>query len=484
MNRRQRMKKSVALILIVLFFIPITGFAKASSYVNVEISTNYTGYSPEYTISFSPETDLAEGTEITVVFDDKIPIRRLDDAKDRTSVNGIYLTEDPQFLGHSIKFPLPLKLPKEKEATIVIEKGVILNPQTPGYFKLRIKYGDSDLESFYYHITDVSMVKNPEIKLLDNGLEIDFSLGQSGDLKGYTSQAFGRGYFTFVKPVPQDFIFIRFSPIFSDSFTNISRSDIKVNDIHPPLSPETTTHFENTENEEKEIAIVVPKDINAGNNVKIIIKKLNLPDTESGDAYIKVWTSKEMTPVESNVIPAKGSYFINTLLTSSPSEPNGENGFYTSKVEVTLHTDKGSSIENYKTYYSEDGENFVPYTEPIKLDGGLQAIYFYSTGFYHNRKFKENVKKKEFNIDTAPPVILLKSDKETNSPFYELRVKVEDDNLDYTTVTVHGIKFTFKDEIFELPLYLFDIETPFKIYTVDKGGNSNELSIVINLKSN
>ena len=480
------MKKIIIFILIALFSVSIMGFknrvAVASDNIDVELSSNYIGSSPQYTITFYPETDLSEGTEISIVFDDAIPIRRLDDAKDRISVNGVYLTEDTQFSGHIIKFSLPVELSKEKEATIVIEKGIIINPQDAGYFQIHIKYGDTDLTSNYYHITNVSTIKDPEIKLLEDEVEIDFSTGLEGKLEQYdvkTTTVLPSSLI--VKPIPRDFIFIRFSHILS-SFSSIQWNDITVNGTSPPIAPSITTHFEDTKDEEKEIAIVVPKDINEGSNVKIVIKGINLPCAESGDAYVKVWTSKELTPVKSNVIPVKSKYYLNTNLVSSPSEPDGKNGFYTSKVKVSFNVDKGELINSYKTYYSKDNKNFELYTKPIELQDGVQDIYFYSVGYASNRTFKEDVKKVEFNIDTTPPIISLESNKETNSPFYELKVKVEDDNLDYATVTVHSIRFVSKDGIFDIPLYLFDNETPFKVYAVDKGGNSKELSGVINLK--
>lgn len=474
------MKKSVVFILIGLFFLPVTGFANTSSYVNVEISDNYVGYSPEYSISFYPETDLIESTEITIVFDDKIPIRRLDNTKDRIAINGFYLTEDPQFSGHSVKFFLPFELGKKKEITIVIEKGIILNPQDPGYFKLHIRYEDTDLESQYYHVTDVSTIKKPEIKLLDNEIEINFSVGQNGNLDRYTATTFGKGPFTFVQPTPRDFIFIRFSPILSDSFTVIPRNNIKINDTNPPLSPEVKMHFEDTAIEEKEIAIVVPRDINAVSSVKIVIKGLNLPDTKSSDAYVKVWTSKEMTPIKSNVISMKGGYFINTSSIATPYAPDGENEFYVSEVNLDFSVDTGSSIDKYDIYYSKNNENFILYEKPIKLNDGIQNIYFYSVGFSDKRTFKEDVKKIEFNIDTTPPVILLESQKESESPIYELKIKIEDDNFDYAAVTVRNIKFVFKSKTFDLPLYLYNKETTFTIEAIDKAGNSSELSCIIN----
>ncbi len=474
------MKKSIAFVLIGLFFLPVTGLANTSSYVNVEISDSYVGYSPEYSMNFYPETDLTESTEIIVAFDNKIPIRRLNNAKDRIAINGIYLAEDPQFSGNSIKFFLPLKLEKQKEITIVIEKGITLNPQDPGYFKLHIKYGNNDLESQYYHVTDISTIKNPEIKLLDDSLEIDFSLGQNGNLDRYTTTAFGRGPFTFVQTVPGDFIFIRFSPILSDSFTAISRNNIKINGTNPPLSPEVTTHFEDTDMEEKEIAIVVPRDINAGDNIKIVINGITLPKKQSGDAYVMAWTSKEMQPVESNTISMKGDYFINTSFVSTPSAPDGKNKFYASEVTLDFSVDTGSSIDKYNTYYSKDNENFILYEEkPIDLNDGIQNIYFYSVGFSGSRTFKEDVKKIEFNIDTTSPIILLESQKESKSPIYELKIKIEDNNFDYATVTVHNIKFVFKSKTFDLPLYLYNEETTFIIEAIDKAGNSSKSSGII-----
>lgn len=473
------MKKPIVFILIGLFFLPVTGLANTSSYVNVEISDNYVGYSPEYSISFYPEINLTENTEIIVVFDNKIPIRRLDSTKDRIAINGIYLTEDPQFSGHSIKFFLPLELEKEKEVTIVIEKGIILNPQDPGYFKLHIEYNNENLESNYYHITDQSKVEAPEIKLLDNEIEINFSVGQNGNLDRYTTTAFGKGPFTFVQPVPGDFIFIRFSPILSDSFTVIPRNNIKINGTNPPLSPEVKIHFEDTAIEEKEIAIVAPRDINARDNIKIVINGITLPEKQSGDAYVMVWTSKEMQPVESNVILIKGDCFINTSSIATPSASDGKNEFYVSKVTLDFSVDAGSSIDKYDTYYSKDNENFTLYEKPIELNDGIQNIYFYSVGFSDRRTFKEDIKKIEFNIDTIPPIILLESQTESESPIYELKIKIEDDNFDYAAVTVHNIKFVFKSKTFELPLYLYNEETMFTIEAIDKAGNSSKLSGII-----
>jgi len=437
------MKKSIVFILIGLFFLPVTGLANTSSYVNVEISDNYVGYSPEYSISFYPETDLIESTEITIVFDDKIPIRRLDNTKDKIAINGFYLTEDPQFLGHSIKLFLPFELEKKKEITIVIKKGIILNPQDPGYFKLHIEYNNENLESNYYRITNQSKVKKPELKLLDNEIKINFSVGQNGNLDRYTTTSFGKGPFTFVQPVPRDFIFIRFSPILSDSFTVIPRNNIKINGTNPPLSPEVKMHFEDTAIEEKEIAIIVPR------------------------------------AVKSNTISMKGDYFINTSSITTPSAPDGKNEFYVSKVILDFSVDTGSSIDEYDTYYSKDNENFILYEKPIELNDRIQNIYFYSVGLSDRRTFKEDVKKIKFNIDTMPPIILLESQTESESPIYELKIKIEDDNFDYAAITVHNIKFVFKSKTFDLPLYLYNEETTFLIEAIDKAGNSSELSGII-----
>ena len=78
-----------------------------------------------------------------------------------------------------------------------------------------------------------------------------------------------------------------------------------------------------------------------------------------------------------------------------------------------------------------------------------------------------------------PPIILLESQTESESPIYELKIKIEDDNFDYAAITVHNIKFVFKSKTFDLPLYLYNEETTFLIEAIDKAGNSSELSGII-----
>jgi len=119
------------------------------------------------------------------------------------------------------------------------------------------------------------------------------------------------------------------------------------------------------------------------------------------------------------------------------------------------------------------------YEKPIELNDRIQNIYFYSVGLSDRRTFKEDVKKIKFNIDTMPPIILLESQTESESPIYELKIKIEDDNFDYAAITVHNIKFVFKSKTFDLPLYLYNEETTFLIEAIDKAGNSSELSGII-----
>jgi len=84
-----------------------------------------------------------------------------------------------------------------------------------------------------------------------------------------------------------------------------------------------------------------------------------------------------------------------------PPEPNGDNGWYVSCVNVTIvATDEGSGVE--KTWYQVDGGYWKIYDGTFKVcKEGYHKIIYYSIDFARN---KEDDKIAEFKIDTKPPV--------------------------------------------------------------------------------
>ncbi len=471
------MKKIVIFTLILVFALSFVQVSFAESGAKVSLSDNYIGHSTEYGITLNTNEIIRAGDTISIAFDDSIPIfRNTDKAKD-ISVNGALVSETPEFFGHRIDIISPVDVEKAGKLQIVIPRGILQNPNSPGYFVLSVKAGESEYKSNYYHITDVSTVKNVTMSRMDDGVEIiDFTTGFNGSLNGYKTEAIGAGRFTFVRPVPQDFIFIRFSHILSETFSTISRNDITVNGHNPPLNPDVKIHFDGTSEEEKEIAICVPRDINANSSVKILIKGISISDKETGTLSAKVWTSKEFTPVGSNETEIKGVYFLKTSISASPEMPDGENGFYKTSPVVTLKVGMGSGIENVETYYGFDGQNFTLYSAPLKIDDGAKTLYYYSVGYAGKRKFTEDACSMDFLVDSTSPNISVESLPTSDTPAYDLKINFSDENFDYAVVTVYGIDFTITNKNCDLPLYLFNKSTPFTVKAYDMAGNIAEFS--------
>ncbi len=476
------MKKIIIFVLILMFTFSFARVSFAENSADVSVSDDYIGHSTGYTITFIMEDSVKVNDAISIIFDDSIPILRNTGKADEIAVNGVNVPTAPQFFGHRIDIVSPLNIGKNEKVQIVIPSGVLQNPTSPGYFLLNVKIGNDTYTSNYYHITDKSRVKNVSLSKTSDGIEINFTTGENGALKGYTTKTVGMGHFSVVKVIPNDFIFIRFSHILSETFSSISKNDITVNWYNPPLNPDVKIHFEDTDNEEREISICVPKDINANSSVKILIKGISIPDKETGTIYAKVWTSKEFTPVVSNETSIKGMYFLKTNRTVLPDVPGGENGFYKTSPTVTLNVNKGIGIEKANILYSFDGKNFILYSAPVKIEDGSKMLYYYSVGYAGKRKFVESIRKLHFLVDSTCPVIKVMSPLKTNTPFYTLKIEFSDANFDYALIRVSGIEFTATDQNFEIPVYLFDKTTDFTVKAFDKAGNVSEFNGRITLE--
>ncbi len=476
------MKKIIAILLAMLFVFSAVKLSFAENRVSVSISDNYIGRSTAYKIVFVANSSISKSDPVSLVFDDSIPIFRNGEEAKEILVNGVKVEKTPKFFGHRIDVFIPVNIDKGKKVEIVLPQGIIQNPNTPGYFILKVEVNGDTYESNYYHITDKSTVKSVKLTELNDSIEIDFTTGENGALKGYITKTVGMGRFSVVKVVPQDFIFIRFSHILSESFSSVSKNDITVNGKNPPLNPEIKTHFKDTENEEKELIIPVPDNINTNSNVKVIIKGILPKNTLTGALFVKVRTSKEITPVISNTIVVESVYFIKTLCTITPKRPDGKNGFYMTKPRVEFSIDKGEDINRTETFYSFDGKNFVRYTGKFYLADGNRTVYYYSVGFSGDRKFTEPVQKLHFLIDSTAPSIKLASPLKTNTPLYTLKIKFSDANFDYAVIRISGIEFTATDKDFEIPVYLFDKTTRFTLKAFDKAGNSSEFNGTILLE--
>jgi hypothetical protein len=157
-----------------------------------------------------------------------------------------------------------------------------------------------------------------------------------------------------------------------------------------------------------------------------------------------------------------------TTCTLNPPEPNGNNSWYVSDVEVTLNaTDDMSGVN--ATYYRIDGGPWMTYTEPfIVTTDGEHTVQYKSVD---NAGNIEDSKSVEFKIDQTPPTIDLvweanKEDGIWNVIFTAICSDVTS-NMDY-------VEFYMDDD-----LMFTDVIEPYKwIYTLPFV--SNVIGLILN----
>ena len=481
------MKKIITILIIMLILAPFVGVGSSLAYNNlsVELSDNYIGRSPQYKITFITPTSLKKGDNLKLTFDEQVYLRtegiRI---IEKITVNGKELLDNLRVSNDSVEIALPFDLNSGDTLQIIIAQGVVNNPSSPCYLRIILTLDGVDYNSNYYKITDVTTIKDLNLNVLDDSYKINFSVGYNGALEGYKATIVGTGSNANVAVTPKDYLFIRFSPLLSQSFSSfLSKYEITINGTQPPSNPVLTTLFDDTSNKQKTIQVIVPKNIYG--DVEIVIKgfvqTISIPKTLSGDAYVEVWTSKETTPVKSNVISLLGNYVVETNYEIFPSEPDGENEFYITKPTVELSVDKGSSVEEVEIFTSIDGKDFQVYTGPIIFDDGIHTLRYYSAGYSGKKFLKEDIKEFVIKVDTTSPVINIISPLVMDNRIYTLKLDVSDDNIEEISVKLGSITFyPYKSNI-EIPTILFGKETTVEIRAVDFAGHVSEYNNVIKL---
>lgn len=483
------MKKFFTILIIMSILSLFVGIKGSLAYgeLTVKISDNYIGHYPQYNITFITQDNLKKGDNLKLTFDEQVylsteGIRLIEKIK----VNGESLLDNPEVSSNGLAITLPFDAGRGDTLQITIAEGVIRNPDSPCYIRVTLNVKGVDYKSNYYRITDVTTIKDLNLSILGDSYKINFSVGYNGALEGYKATIEGSGTKTNVIVTPKDYIFIRFSPLLSQSFSSfLSKYEITINGTEPPFDPVLTKLFDDTLDEQKTIQVIVPKNIYS--DVEIVIKgflqTISIPKTLSGDAYVEVWTSKEPTIVESNHIEIKSPYLIKTLINVTPEVPDGEDGFYITKPTVGLNVDIGSAINEIKTFVSIDGKDFQPYSAPITFDDGIHTLQYYSTGYAGKNSIKEDIKEFTLKVDTTPPVVNVISPLTVDSRIYILKLKVSDDNLKEVSVKMGFITYYFCGSDIEIPTVLFDKETAVEIRAVDFAGHISEYRGVIKLNS-
>jgi|GEM_PF-1748369 len=490
------MKKLFTILLIVQICILFLGISKSYAFgsLQVKISDNYVSRSPQYKITFISEESLQNGDKVTITFDDAVYLRT-EDLDGKIVLNGTESIDVFRTSINSISFLMPFEYDAGKELLIEIANGVAISPSSSCYVRISLTINGRSYNSNYYKITDITTVKDPLLTIGKSFYKVNFSVGEKGKLSGYKVETIGNvvGWTQYNTPIvtyttiiTKNYIHIKFSSIVSTSLpSTITLHEITVNGVTPSFDPEIVYHFKDTSSEEKEIVVVVPRGIPNYGKVEIVIRGINqtfsIPDSFSGEAYVYVWTSAETTAVKSNVINILGAYVVETNCEISPTEPDGENGFYISNPTVELSGDKGNSIEKVETFISIDGKDFQAYTGPITFDDGIYTLNYYSTGYSGKKLLKEDIKAFTLKVDTTSPVINIISPLVTDNRIYTLKVDISDDNLKEVSVQLGSIIFYPYKHNFEIPTVLFQNETQFEIKAVDFAGHISKYKNVIKL---
>jgi hypothetical protein len=492
MNKEVLVKKILTVLLIMLTLSLFVGVNKNYAFgeLNVKTSDNCIDHSPQLEISFTTSFTLKKGDEIKIKLDGA-RINEKSELTDSVTVNGKHPLTAVIIGVDSIRISVPSDVNQGEQLIIIINKGVFINPGTAGFYKL-ILYINGQEYSYYYHVVDSNnIVKNITLKILDNGFEIRFNVGEQGNLKPYTIKIGqvtiqGVTYYYEQQVPPGDYVYIRLSSVISKAVpSTVTFREVSINGTLTLSNPTVTTHFEGTAKEEKEFSIAVPKEIKNNGEVVVVFKGIyenfQIPKDLSGNAFVRVWTSKETTSVESNHIEIKSQNLINTLINVTPEIPDGKKEFYITKPTVELSVDKGSAIEKIETFISIDGKDFQAYTGPTTFDDGIHTLSYYSTGYSGKNLIKEDIKEFTLKVDTTSPVINIISPLVTDNRIYTLKLEVSDDNIKEVSVKLGSITYyPYKNNI-EIPTILFDKETTVEIRAVDFAGHVSEYNNVIKL---
>ncbi|MBW5447177.1 cellulase family glycosylhydrolase [Cohnella sp. CFH 77786] len=192
--------------------------------------------------------------------------------------------------------------------------------------------------------------------------------------------------------------------------------------------------------------------------------------------YILTKSGSNVTGEAPNTAPV-------TTIAINPATPNGNEGWYTSGVTVSLTTnDNSSSVA--KTEYSLDGSTWQTYTAPFTLNtDGLYSVSYRSTDISGN---VETVQSISFKLDLTGPTITATdvvngtyNDSSDITPVITLDDKFSGVDASKTTVTLDGkaVQQGVAIQLYTLPLG----SHTFTVTASDLAGNISTKEIVFQI---
>jgi len=297
--------------------------------------------------------------------------------------------------GNTLMIKTPVSVGANSNVKVIISKSLgIKNPSKAGTYKITVSTSKdlSPVESQSFSITattlsDVYVVVTPPMISDNASYMVQFNTGSEGVL---TLNDFIKVVFPTGSYIPQ----------------SVQSSSVSVNGSTAASVQSSPSDYS--------ITIILPQNffLSAGGKALVSISAsagIKNPSTASDNYYISVSTSKEQTLVKSKIYSIYGAPTTNLSVT--PVSPDGKNGYYISKPQVTLKLNDIPGI-SASIYYHIDQGSYSLYSVPFTLDEGTHTVYYYSKTA---SGLAEQEKSMQFKVDVTLPTLSISSPKESET---------------------------------------------------------------------
>jgi hypothetical protein len=234
------------------------------------------------------------------------------------------------------------------------------------------------------YTTTTSQVSQPQVTLTTNGVAkasgytVTFQTGAGGAL----SAGSGRIYITF--------------PAGTTVPASIDAQNVKING--------TTASIVTSSTGNRRLEVTTPVAILANSQVQVVIDvaaNITNPSTARTDYTLSAYTTAEQTPVTSSLYSIVN--LPTTTAVTSPSSPDGLNGYYRTRPTVSLTATSPSGLA-VSIYYRVNAGSDTQYSSPIQLPEGSVTLSYYARDTQGNQ---EQVRQLTFKIDTTAPQVTI-----------------------------------------------------------------------------
>jgi hypothetical protein len=234
------------------------------------------------------------------------------------------------------------------------------------------------------YTTTTSQVAQPQVTLTTNGVgkasgyTVTFQTGAGGTL----SAGSGRIYLTF--------------PAGTSVPASIDAQNVKVNG--------TTASIVTSSTGNRRVEVTTPVAILANSQVQVVIDvaaNIMNPPTARTDYTLSAYTTAEQTPVTSSLYSIVN--LPTTTAVTSPSSPDGLNGYYRTRPTVSLTATSPSGLA-VSIYYRINAGSDTQYSSPVQLPEGSVAFSYYARDTQGNQ---EPARQLTFKVDTTAPLITI-----------------------------------------------------------------------------